>query len=403
MVEIADLYLFPDEYYVTSDGKIFNKKTNLEIKQSLRKDHINGYLVCCIKNTSKQVHNLVFVSFNGEVGENQVIDHIDRNKLNNRLENLRAVSRSENALNRVRKPAQFNKVIATSIDNDDDILYFENRLEAAEYFNVNEVTIRHYIKKQSNFNGYILTWGNQISDISGYKPVGVIKGIDFGDKYLANNEGTIITVFSGIYRTIRQQDLTGYKAVSFNSFGNQKGEMVHRIVAKLFLSNGEENYINPLLVVNHLNENKFDNKAANLEWTTRKDNSVYSCAKRVLQICPKTYNIVNNFISIAEAGNHININKGVIQALRSGGLCGGFYWVYETDKHQIKDKIKLERCKQPTKWKSVSQIDVNTGEVIRTFKSISEAVKEVGASGTCSIWKAIKRNGICRGYKWHYN
>lgn len=384
-------------------GKFLTKKTNYEIKQSLQKDHNNGYLVCCIKEYRIHVHKLIFVSFNGEVGENKVIDHIDRNKLNNTIENLRAVSRSENALNRVRKQPQSNKVIAISVCNENDIICFENRHEAAEYFDISESIIRYYIKKQTNCNGYILTWDNQISNLSGYKPVGVIKGYDFGSKYLANNEGTIITGFSGIYRTVRQQDLSGYKAVTLKNKGNSKGEMVHRIVAKLFLPNGEENY-NTSLVVNHLNENKFDNRAINLEWTTRKDNSVYSCAKKVLQICPKTYNIINNFISIAEAGKHININKGVVQALKSGGLCGGFYWVYETDKHQIKDKIKLERCKQPTRWKSVSQIDVNTGEVIKTFKSISEAGNEVGANPRVSgICRAIKKGGICCGYKWRYN
>ena len=66
-----------------------------------------------------------------------------------------------------------------------------------------------------------------------------------------------------------------------NSVG--KWHSVSRLVAKTFIENPEN-----LPQVNHIDENKLNNKADNLEWISAKDNVRYSKAKAVIGVNIKT-------------------------------------------------------------------------------------------------------------------
>lgn len=48
------------------------------------------------------LHKLVYVSFCGDVPEGHQIDHKDRNRMNARLDNLRAVTAEENQANKLK-------------------------------------------------------------------------------------------------------------------------------------------------------------------------------------------------------------------------------------------------------------------------------------------------------------
>lgn len=66
-----------------------------------------GYRKTDIRGKKLYVHRLVLEAFTSvEEGIGKLVDHIDRNPLNNRLENLRWVTPQENARNR-KKPEKF--------------------------------------------------------------------------------------------------------------------------------------------------------------------------------------------------------------------------------------------------------------------------------------------------------
>lgn len=74
-------------------GRMLKPQENKQTKYYTVMLSVNGYPKCFT------VHSLVAAAFLGPVPENKVIDHIDGNRQNNIISNLRYVSSKENANN----------------------------------------------------------------------------------------------------------------------------------------------------------------------------------------------------------------------------------------------------------------------------------------------------------------
>lgn len=85
-------------YEISSGGKIRNSKTLRELR-TIKRGVRGGYESIKIKNRHYLIHRLVAESFLKKVDGKQLVDHIDRNKFNNNLSNLRWVDRAENFIN----------------------------------------------------------------------------------------------------------------------------------------------------------------------------------------------------------------------------------------------------------------------------------------------------------------
>lgn len=89
-------------YEVSKNGSVRNLKTCRILKQRVDKNY--GYVLVDIQinktNKTFKVHRLVAETFLGEKDGNYQVDHINRVRHDNRLENLRWVTPSENNANR---------------------------------------------------------------------------------------------------------------------------------------------------------------------------------------------------------------------------------------------------------------------------------------------------------------
>jgi hypothetical protein len=83
------------------DGVLVYKNNGLRVKAGnpvgWKTD--NGYLRTDIDGKKYYVHRLVWIYHNGQC-KSKLIDHIDGNKINNKIENLRLSDKSSNGLNR---------------------------------------------------------------------------------------------------------------------------------------------------------------------------------------------------------------------------------------------------------------------------------------------------------------
>ena len=99
MEEYRDIPSFP-HYQVSNLG---NVRSNHSGEWKILRPYITGTRrqYYCVKIIKKNlyVHKLVAVAFIPKIEGKKEVDHIDRNKLNNSVENLRWVTSSENGLN----------------------------------------------------------------------------------------------------------------------------------------------------------------------------------------------------------------------------------------------------------------------------------------------------------------
>lgn len=104
---------YGDLYSIDNVGNVYsNYEWSISTKQKTKREtplllkaspDKTGYLIICLmkngKKITERIHRLVAKHFIGPRPNNKVVDHIDRNKLNNDVSNLRYVSYSENAKN----------------------------------------------------------------------------------------------------------------------------------------------------------------------------------------------------------------------------------------------------------------------------------------------------------------
>lgn len=147
-----------------------------------------------------------------------------------------------------------------------------------------------------------------------------------GGAYLIGDDGT---VFNKVKNTFLNPTVgsNGYLHVTL-ACGKREDKSVHRLVAEYFVENKDN-----LPVVNHIDENKLNNSADNLEWCTYKYNRNYGTAKdngktKVARINADGSRTVYN--SLLEAADDLGIKyQGISRVCR--GLrktSGGFKWEY---------------------------------------------------------------------------
>lgn len=145
-------------YRVSNKGRIKSQEDNI-MSINNRSGTSLISLTNGITRKSFKVHRLVIMAFNKENPENkQEVDHIDSNRLNNCLENLRWADREDQLNNiesrkKLQKPRPSrNKQIKVTYDDVTQIYYGLQKL--SEKLKINKSTIHKYSDSGKEYKGY---------------------------------------------------------------------------------------------------------------------------------------------------------------------------------------------------------------------------------------------------------
>lgn len=155
--------------------------------------------------------------------------------------------------------------------------------------------------------------------------------------YLVCSDGYVINAHTGavIKGSVKK---SGYVSVClYTKEHKAKHRLLHRLVANAFCEREPQKS-----EVNHIDGNKLNNSADNLEWVTRDENLMYAYKNGLMPNCTASKKVLAinietgehaEFSSIYTASKLTGISKGNICMACKGNrpYAGGFYWQYKQE------------------------------------------------------------------------
>lgn len=336
---------FPN-YSVSNFGNVINTKTNKVMKLTNK----SGYYHITLKNENSyktlKIHRLVALAFIKNPENKPEVNHKDKNKLNNNINNLEWMTRTENNKHRCNGlliTCNKNKPISRLNKDTNEVLEHYNSIEDAGKwaFETNLTCNSHNgrnaigncINGLSN-SAYGYKWKyieNKNLENEEWKEINLLhlfgEMYDSNKKYFVSNLGRFKNSFGKIMDNYKVNE-NGYIRI----YIYKKTFTLHRLVALTFLENFENKK-----QVNHKDGNKLNNSIENLEWVTNKENQIHKIQNalgnnftRKIGQYDLSGNLLKQFKSIVKASEELNMSVGTIKnSLKKNHIsCKKYFFKY---------------------------------------------------------------------------
>lgn len=243
-----------------------------------------------------------------------------------------------------------------------------------------------------------------------------IKG--FEGKYQVSSEGRVKSLARkfvdnfGHKQNIKERilkvrtNIQGYKKVTiYDIYGKRKSLSVHRLVCEAFHPNPDNKP-----EVNHIDEDKSNNRACNLEWVTSKENCNHGTRiERISKTKRKPVaqytldgELVRIWESVAEVSRQNGFDSSTISKVARGKEKKAYnhLWKYIISEENNNCETEVKREVKDLS-KPVAQLTLN-GELLRVYKSTHDAGRQTGFDYRSIGRAALGKRETAYGFRWKY-
>ncbi len=253
------------KYEVSNLAQIRNEKTKRILKKQVTEE---GYEIIGLFYKKKQkqhrVHRLVALAFIPNPNDFPEVNHKDKNRANNRVENLEWATPSMNMKHSYETGRNSNKRPVWRRDLEGKKVVFDSVTEAAELTGCYITNIVKCARGKLKTTGGS-KWGyvkEKIKEI--WKDIASMEIKDY-PKYLIHNDGQVYS--KNINHYLKPSITNGYHRICLSNDNGRRKHQVHILVAQHFCDNPDNKPI-----VNHKDGDKLNNDYTNLEWVTQSEN-----------------------------------------------------------------------------------------------------------------------------------
>ena len=250
-----------------------------------------------------------------------------------------------------------------------------------------------------------------------WKMVKIIDGTDFSGFYMASTFGRIkklarITQRKNGYNLPQKEQILpqhdnghGYLTVCISGCCKPSSYYVHRIIAATFVPNPDPEHKTD---VNHLDENKSNNKVDNLSWVTPKENDNWGThAQRISDSQSKTPtlqldlegNIIKCWKSAREADRN-GWNYNMISCVLTGKMYTykGYIWMKKSVFEEMGKDSAIEYCHSIRDMYKVVQLDMDNNFIKLWERPIDTKLGGFNPNGVCACIN--NRQSSHKGFRW---